>query len=133
MTPHLPLDLFPLDSPSSLLRWGPLQRHPGGLVVNEFHDGRVVAFSQGGLVLVAPEVERIPLRGVALDAVLRSVGVALGWPVTENGPGPVLEAGEFRWLLSFGLDRLEWFDFDPTLPYPEAVALVARAVAGRAK
>lgn len=140
MTPTIPLDLFPLDGPASLLRWGPLSAPD--CVIREYHGEPVAVDPAGGWVALPLA---IPLRGTALDAVLRSVGAALGWPVEEEGPAPVLDKMTAAWLLTLGDERRWFLDSPPVVPpvrdyavpgisalsYPAAVAAVALAVAGR--
>lgn len=142
MTPTIPLDLFPLGGPARILRWGPLSAPD--CVIREYH-GEPVAVDPAGGRVALPLV--LPLRGTGLDAVLRSVGVALGWPVEEDGPAPRLvrevDYRAVQWVLILDAsDGVRVCDFREiggdftvpgisTLSYPAAVAAVALAVAGR--
>lgn len=133
--PVVPLDLFPLDGPASLLRWGLLDWFGFTL--------RRSDVAPGGWSCEADlrEPPRIPLRGTTLDAVLRSAGVALGWDVREDQPAPVLRQDIDGWWLEWFTEigdpvflsddkyATHWFAISSAAQYPEAVAFVGHYTA----
>lgn len=130
--PCVRLDLFPLDGPASLLRWGALEDDIGGLWFTSpyglgFYD---INEDWSNRSVEGNDVE-VPLRGTALDALARSMGVALGWPVEEDGPAPVFRRHTETWFLRLGYHE-RWFFTVPgisALPYAAALLAAAEAVA----
>lgn len=127
--PTIPLDLFG-SGDARLWRWGPLADDNGGVWAAVAGSTRMWLVAEAWDMAAEPDAA-IPLHGLAIDAALRSSAATLGWPVTETTEAPTIIRRLNGYSLNFK-DRDHFVPGPPAQPYPEAVALVARAIAGRA-